>query len=425
MFEREKFNVEFKEEISRSFLKTVSAFANYHDGKILFGVNDNGEVVGIKGSDTMYLQIEHMINDSIDPVPSYTLESKVLQDKEIIVLTVSKGNNTPYYYHGKAYRRSNTSTLEVDRLELHRLVLEGMNIQYESLKSSIQDLDFTILEKDLKSKVGIDAMTIDVLRILLLYDKKGYFNIAGKLLADTNDCEHCGIDIVKFGKDIDQILYRTTLHKTSILRLYYEAIEVFERYYTYEEIDGFVRIKKELVPKEAFRESLANALVHRAWDIDAHIKISMHENSIVIDSPGGLPSSITKAEYLRGNISLARNPIIAGVFFRLQIIEQFGTSIPRIIHAYKDNRFKPNFEINSNSIRIILPLIETELSQITEDEEIVYTLLNNQGELSRRELELATRYNKSKLLRILNKLIDKNVVVKLGSGPETTYTLLK
>ncbi len=425
MFEREKFNVEFKEKISRSFLKTVSAFANYHDGKILFGVNDNGEVVGIKGSDTMYLQIEHMINDSIDPVPSYTLESKVLQDKEIIVLTVSKGNNTPYYYHGKAYRRSNTSTLEVDRLELHRLVLEGMNIQYESLKSSIQDLDFTILEKDLKSKVGIDAMTIDVLRTLLLYDKKGYFNIAGKLLADTNDCEHCGIDIVKFGKDIDQILYRTTLHKTSILRLYYEAIEVFERYYTYEEIDGFVRIKKELVPKEAFRESLANALVHRAWDIDAHIKISMYEDSIVIDSPGGLPSSITKEEYLRGNVSLARNPIIAGVFFRLQIIEQFGTGIPRIIHAYKDNRFKPNFEINSNSIRITLPLIETELSQITEDEEIVYTLLNNQGELSRRELELATRYNKSKLLRILNKLIDKNVVVKLGSGPETTYTLLK
>lgn len=423
MFEREKFNLEFKEKISRSFLKTVSAFANYHDGKILFGVNDNGEVVGIQGSDTMYLQIEHMINDSIDPVPSYTLESKVLQDKEIIVLTVSKENNTPYYYHGKAYRRSNTSTLEVDRLELHRLILEGMNIQYESLQSSIQDLDFTILEKDLKSKVGIDAMTIDVLRTLLLYDKKGYFNIAGKLLADTNDCEHCGIDIVKFGKDINQILYRTTLHKTSILRLYYEAIEVFERYYTYEEIDGFVRIKIELLPKEAFRESLANALVHRAWDIDAHIKISMYEDSIVIDSPGGLPSSITKAEYLRGNVSLARNPIIAGVFFRLQIIEQFGTGIPRIIHAYKDNRFKPNFEISSNSIRITLPLIETKLSQITEDEEIVYTLLNNQGELSRRELELATGYNKSKLLRILNTLINKYVVVKLGSGPETTYTL--
>lgn len=371
----------------------------------------------------MYLQIEHMINDSIDPVPSYTLESKVLQDKEIMVLTVSKGNNTPYYDHGRAYRRSNTSTLEVDRLELLRLILEGMNIQFESLKSSIQDLDFTILEKDLKSKVGIDAMTMDVLRTLLLYDKKGYFNIAGKLLADTNDCEHCGIDIVKFGKDINQILYRTTLHKTSILRLYYEAIEVFERYYTYEEIDGFVRIKKELLPKEAFRESLANALVHRAWDIDAHITISMYEDSIVIDSPGGLPSSITKAEYLRGNVSLARNPIIAGVFFRLQIIEQFGTGIPRIIHAYKDNRFKPNFEISSNSIRITLPLIETELSQITEDEEIVYTLLNNQGERSRRELELATGYNKSKLLRILNTLIDKNVVVKLGSGPETTYTL--
>ena len=94
-----------------------------------------------------------------------------------------------------------------------------------------------------------------------LYDKDGYYNIAGELLADENDIEYSGVDIVRFGKDINQILYRETLSNKSVLSQYDKTIEIFERYYQYEEIEGYDRIKKELIPREAFREALANAIV--------------------------------------------------------------------------------------------------------------------------------------------------------------------
>lgn len=140
MFEREKYDLEFKEKITKTFLKTVSAFSNYNNGKIIFGISDYGDVTGLEATDEECLRIENMINDFLDPVPNYKLEIKDLDGKYIIILNIFKGKNTPYYYKGKAYRRSDAFTLEVDRLELNRLVMEGINIDYEEKKSLSQNL---------------------------------------------------------------------------------------------------------------------------------------------------------------------------------------------------------------------------------------------------------------------------------------------
>ena len=423
MFKREEYDLEFKEKISKTFLKTVSAFSNYNNGKIIFGISDDGHVTCLDVTDEECLKIENMINDSLDPVPNYKLETKDLEGKNIIILDILKGKNTPYYYKGKAYRRSNTSTLEVDRLELNRLVMEGINIDYEENKASNQNFNFETLELKLKTAVGIDNLSLDILKTLNLYDKDGYYNIAGELLADKNDIEFSGIDIVRFGKDINQILYRETLNNKSLLSQYDKTIEIFERYYQYEEIEGYERVRKELIPREAFRESLANAIVHRVWDVKTHIQISMYEDRIEINSPGGLPLGISKDEYLNGNISILRNPIIAGVFYRLNLIEQFGTGVMRIIEEYRHSMSKPKFEISENNIRIILPVIQIDDSNLSEDEVIIYNLLKDEVELSRVELDDKSGFNKSRTLRIINNLADKNLIRKLGKGPATTYTL--
>lgn len=405
------------------FLKTVSTFSNYNDSKIIFGINDDGDPIGLETTDAECLKIENMINDTLDPVPKYKLEIKNLDGKQIIILSVFKGKNTPYYCNGKAYRRSNTSTLEVDRLELNRLVIEGINIDYEEKKSINQNLNFEILELKLKKIVGIDSLSLDVLKTLNLYDKDGYYNIAGELLADESDIEYSGVDIVRFGKDINQILYRKTLNNSSLLYQYQKTIEIFERYYQYEEIEGYDRIRKELIPREAFRESLANAMVHRVWDIKTHIQIGMYTDRIEISSPGGLPVGISKEEYLSGNVSILRNPIIAGVFYRLNFIEQFGTGVMRIIDEYRQSISKPKFEITENNIRIILPVIEIDGSNLLEDEVIIYNILMDEVELSRGELDEKTGFSKSKTLRIINSLVDKSIVKKIGGGAGTTYTL--
>ena len=420
---KEKFNLEFKKEITKTFLKTVSAYSNYSDGQIIFGTDDNGDLVGIVHIEDECLRIENMINDSIDPAPSFKIEVEKIDEKTIIILNVKKGRDTPYYYKGKAYKRSDTSTLEVDRFELRRLAIEGINMDYEDRRSSSENLNFNKLESKLKEKAGIENINLDILKTLNLYNKDGYYNVAAELLADNNNMEFSGIDIVRFGKDINQILFRETISEKSLLSQYDRAIEIFEQYYQYEEIEGYKRVKKELIPKESFRESLANAIVHRIWDVNSYIQISMYEDRIEINSPGGLPQGISKEEYLYGNISILRNPIIAGVFYRLDIIEKFGTGITRINKEYENSISKPSFDISENNICIRLPVIDTDKLDLSEEEVFILNILKDEIEFSRRELDKKSGFNKSKTIRIINNLVDKNIIQKLGKGPGTTYRL--
>jgi ATP-dependent DNA helicase RecG len=420
---KEKSNLEFKAEVSKTFLKTVSAYANYNDGTVIFGVDNNGDLIGLESAKEESLRIENMINDTITPVPSFKIEVKEEKGKTIVLLEVKKGKDTPYYYQGKAYKRSDTATIEADRFELRRLAMEGLNMDYEEKKASSQNLSFDTLEKWLKEKTGIEKINLDILKTLNLFSKDGYYNIAGELMADKNDIAFSGIDIVKFGKDINKILYRETISNKSLLTQFNRTIEVFEQYFQYEEIDGYNRIKKELVPKEAFRESLANAIVHRVWDINSYIQIAMYEDRIEIYSPGGLPKGISIDEYLYGNISVLRNPIIAGLFYRLNIIEKFGTGIARINEEYLHSISKPKFDVSENSTRIVLPVTETDKLNLSKDEISIYNLLKEETELSRVEIDLKTGFEKSKTLRIINNLINKNIVEKTGGGAAVTYKL--
>jgi ATP-dependent DNA helicase RecG len=386
-------------------------------------MDDEGNSIGLSNAKEECLRIENIINDTIDPVPDFRLNTEDKNGKTIIVLFIKKGKDTPYSYKGKAYKRADTSTVEVDRTELRRLALEGSNIDFEQARASSQNLNFTILGNKLKEKAGIKTIHLDILKTLNLYSIEGFYTIAGELLADENNIKFSGIDIVRFGKDINQILYRETVEHQSLLSQYDRAVEIYEQYYQYEEIEGYKRMRKELIPKEAFREGLANAIIHRVWDTNSYVRVSMYNEKIEISSPGGLPKGISKEEYLYGNVSILRNPIIAGVFYRLDLIEQFGTGIARINMEYKDSLSKPNFHIGENSIKIVLPVINPDGLGLSDDEIEICNRLKNETELSRKELDETSGFDKSKTVRTLNSLIEKNIIEKLGQGPATTYRL--
>lgn len=423
MYIKEEYNIEFKEELTNNFLKTVSAYANYNNGEVIFGIDDNANVIGLENIEELCLKIENKINDTLNPVPVYKVMISEVDDEKVVILRVFKGEYTPYYCQGKAYRRADTSTLEVDRTELNRLVMEGVNMDYEEMKAAKQDFKFSALESKLVSAIGLEQFNKDILKTLNLYDKAGYYNIAGELLADENDVANAGIDIVRFGHSINQILYRETLSNSSLLLQFDKTIEIFERYYQYEEIEGYERIEKELIPKAAFREAVANAIVHRQWDLRTHIQISMFEDRIEINSPGGLPMGISEDEYLNRNVSMLRNPIIASVFFRLNLIEKFGTGIARINKEYIESLTKPNFNITNNNISITLPVLELNKLNLLKDEQEIYNVFKNDIELSRPELDLKSSFGKSKTLRTLKGLLDKNIIRKTGKGRGTKYKL--
>ena len=217
---RETRILEFKETITNTFLKTVSAFSNYDGGTILFGVDDDGNVKGLPDVKQACLDIENKINDSISPQPNYTLE--IQNNDQTIKLTVKSGLQKPYLYRSKAYKRNDTATIEVDTLEFSRLVLDGKNIRFEELPCKDQELSFEILHRKLKESIQIETFTQDTLRTLNLYDNINGYNNAAGLLADENHFP--GIDIVKFGENISIIQKRTTVEKTSVLYVYEKAL---------------------------------------------------------------------------------------------------------------------------------------------------------------------------------------------------------
>lgn len=415
---RETRNLEFKETITSTFLKTVSAFSNYDGGIILFGVDDDGNIKGLSDIIKACLDIENKINDTISPQPDYVLEPNEVN--KTIKLIVKSGLQKPYLYKSKAYKRNDSATIEVDTLEFSRLVLEGKNISFEELPYKDQNLTFHFLEEQLEKSIQINSFNLDTLKTLNLYDNNNGYNNAAGLLADTNDFP--GVDIIKFGENISVIQKRITFDHMSILEVYKKSLEVFRDYYRYEVIEGFERKNVEKIPEAAFREAIANGLIHRMWDVNSHIRISMFDNYIDIVSPGGLPSGISEEEYLNGKTSVLRNRNLANVFYRLGFVEIFGTGITRIKQLYESSFVKPRFEVSENTIKIEFPVFE-DISDLTDDEHLVLKALSKTVLKSISEIVPSTPFGKSKVSSLLKILEKKGVVLIQGKGRSTKYII--
>ena len=414
---RETRILEFKETITNTFLKTVSAFSNYEGGVILFGIDDNGKAKGMADVKQSCLDIENKINDSISPQPDYKIE---IQSDNTIKLTIKTGIQKPYLYKSKAYKRNDTATIEVDTLEFSRLVLEGKNIRFEELPCKEQKLTFEILHQKLKESIQIETFNKDTLKTLNLYDNTNGYNNAAGLLADKN--QFPGIDIVKFGENISIIQKRATFDNRSILEVYDKTIEIFKDYYSYEVIQQAERKNIEKIPETAFREAIANALIHRVWDVESQIRVMMFEDRIEIISPGGLPAGITEEEYLSGKISVLRNRNLANVFYRLGFVEIFGTGITRIKQVYEAGLQKPDFEVSENTIKIILPVLEENIN-LTDDEMVVYKILSKTVLKPISEIAPYVSFGKSKTTQLLKAMGDKGVVTVEGKGRGTKYII--
>lgn len=414
---RETHNLEFKEKISDSFLKTVVAFANYSGGEILFGVDDNGKFIGLSNLKDDAMVIENKINDFIKPQIVFKIETD--DEEKVIKLIVYPGDEKPYFYKSKSYKRNDSSTVEVDSFELKKLIMEGQNKSYDSLSTGVTSYSFLYLENKFRDIVGIKNINNDILKTLELVDRENSLTNAGNLFADHNDYNL--IDIVRFGDNQNTILNRERFRDISILEAFDKSVEKYREYYQIESIKGSYREKIELIPEQAFREAIANALVHRDWMNKSFVQVSMEKNFIKITSPGGLPMDISKEEYLNGQISVMRNPIIGNIFFRLNIIESFGTGIRRIINSYKNLVKNPSFKIFDNSIEVKLPVVSN-VYNLSDDEKRVIKALEN-GSASSSSIVEDAGFGKNKVLNILNDLIDDGYVIKNGSGRGTKYSL--
>lgn len=207
-----------------------------------------------------------------------------------------------------------------------------------------------------------------------------------------------------------------------MVELYEKAIAVFRDYYQYEVIQGADRKKMEKIPEAAFREAISNALIHRGWDVESQIRVSMFDDRIEIVSPGGLPSGITAEEYLSGKRSVLRNRNLANVFYRLGFVEIFGTGITRIKQLYEESLIKPDFEVSENAIRIVLPIFEKN-ANLTEDEKTIYKILSKTMLKPISEIAPYVSFGKSKTTQLLKDMAQKGVITVEGKGRGAFYII--
>lgn len=411
-------DLEYKQSYSRSFLKTVSAFANQEGGRVLFGVTDDGVPVGLEDPVQLRLDIENAINDSLSPRPEYSLDTKELQGVPVVWLTVRAGTEKPYLYHSKAYKRADAATVPVTDFELRRLLLAGQHRAYEELPAANQDLRFTQLGERFLGRTQVNRFDMDTLKTLGLY-RDGRYNNAAAVLADESSLP--GANLLRFGGELNQILDTERVAGVSAVETYERALGFYRRYGQHEELRGSDRVLVEDVPELAFREAVANGLVHREWDVPAPLSVAFFPDRVEMVSPGGLPPELSVDSYLNGFVSIQRNPLIAGVFARLGWIELYGTGIRRIKEAYAGRRAQPSFEVGESSLRITLPFAGAASAERPDD---ILGYLDTVPDASRDQVQEALGLSRTQTVRKLNDAIAAGVVERLGAGPSTRYRLV-
>ena len=179
------------------------------------------------------------------------------------------------------------------------------------------------------------------------------------------------------------------------------------------------RTLKFQIPEVAFREALANALVHRSWQSSADIQISFFPDRVTILSPGGLPEPLTANDYLNRMISMPRNMNLAIVFQRLGLIERFGTGIGRILKSYQNSIEQPYFEITDTSISVTLPFNQS-ISELSSNASLLLSLIQN-GTYKKKKLIEQSGLNTYQVTKELRFLESKQLITKTGSTRNANF----
>ena len=347
----ESSTVEYKREYTDDIKYAVIAFANTDGGKIWIGVDDNGHACGVADPDAM-------IRDAIRPdVTMFTAcEVSVRNRKKVIVVSVYRGTARPYYLNGKGVRpegvyvRQGSSSVPASETAILNMIRETSGDRYEDARSLNQQLTF---EKTAayfaKKRVDFEETHM---RSLHLIGEDGTFTNLAMLLSEQ--CVHT-IKLAVFEGSQKTVFRDRRELSGSLLSQLDEAYSYIDQYNrTRSEFEGLDRIDKRDYPPEALREALLNAIVHREYAISGPTLISIFDDRIEFVTVGGLVRGISYSDIMLG-ISVLRNPHLANVFYRLHLIEAYGTGMLKINECYADSSVKPQVEVSDNAFKIVLP----------------------------------------------------------------------
>ena len=368
------FKLMLEEKKPKSWLKSVSAFANGLGGSLFFGIDNDGTIKGVSDVQHVCEFISSKIRDYMDPLPNVEMIPQRIDGYDILQLKVNVGNYTPYYYVGDGQRmafvRIGDESLPVTAEQMVRLVLKGSNRTYDSIHTDYkaEDYAFTILANAFKTRTNQEWKRKYLLSFGLVTND-GHLTNAGALF--TDDCPlwqsrlYCTRwDGLEKGDAVNDAEFTG-----NVLMLLREAMN-FVKSNTkkgWEKLpDG--RKNKPEYAERAVLETMVNHFIHRDYTVmGGEVHIDIYDDRLVVTSPGGMYNGMLIQELDIADVSSERrNPILANVMAQLDYMEKRGSGLTRIcnetkaLNGYKDE-LKPMFKSNSTQFQtVIFALVDTQ-----------------------------------------------------------------
>lgn len=439
---RETEIVELKSIVMDDIKKEIIAFANCDGGTVYVGVVDDGKVLGVENADECALQISNMVRDAVKPDVTMFIHYETLEcdGKAVVAVNIQRGTNRPYYLAKKGLRpegvyvRQGYSSVPATDTAIRQMIKETDGDSFENMRSINQALTFEATKKEFeKRNVVFGQPQMQTLKIV---SADGIYTNLGLLLSEQ--CLHT-IKAAVF-EGINQNVFKDRREFSGSLMQQlndvYDYIDFHNQ--THATFRKLLRIDTRDYPEVAVREALLNTLVHRDYSFRASTLISIYDDRIEFVSIGGLLPGLELDDLMMG-VSVCRNPHLANVFYRLQLIEAYGTGMKKIMGAYANALVQPKIKTTNNAFKIILPNVNftPKAAEVHKDfekaadlaldsnEEKVLQFLREHRMITRKETQTLLEVSQSTAGRILKAMVDSGRIKQIGGSRTTRYELRK
>ena len=434
--------VELKREYVDDIKKTAAAFANCDGGTVYIGIDDDGSVCGVPDADATMLRVTNALRDTIRPDMMMFVDCRYtdIDGKAVVTVSVQRGTARPYYLRDKGIRpegvyvRQGASTVPASDAAILNMIRETSGDSYEAARSINQLLTFEHCFAFFKKR-GLDFGP-QQMRTLHLIGEDGTFTNLAFLLSEQ--CTHT-IKLAVFEGSKKTVFKDRTELSGSLFEQLEAAFDYIDRYNRIRaEFQGLDRLDSRDYPVVAVREALLNAIIHRDYSFSAPTLISIFDDRIEFVSVGGLVIGMSLDDIMLG-VSALRNQNLANIFYRLRLIEAYGTGILKINESYSDSSIKPLIEATSNAFKIILPNLnyakengskteearrpQTSSSKKEERIEAVVSLCRKNGFVVRKDIEQTLHVSQATAILLLREMVADGLLTKKGAAKTLRYYL--
>ena len=434
---------EFKVKLVDDLEESVIAFLNKDGGDIYIGIDDNGNVVGLKNNmDLLQRKVKDKIISSVEPSVLGLFDLEVLEkdDKKYLKITIAKGYDTPYHIKGmgmtpdSCFIRVGSSNERMDEHLINKMFRERTKDSLKNIVSRRQDLTFADL-KIYYAKKGFDVGD-NFEKQLDFFTKDGKYNYVAYLLADSN---RVSIKVAKYaGDDVDELMENYEFGDCSLIKATYRVLEKFRtENKVYAKITYPERIEQPMYDYTAVREAVINAIVHNDWATEYPPKFEFFSDRLEISSFGGIQSEFTEEEFLQG-YSAPKNPELMRVFRDLELVEHLGTGIRRILKRYdksiyhfyphfirvsikyNQNEFEYDNKINTNDSK--LDYSKSELNNIQKG---IIGLMLDRPKITQEEMSNLLGVTPRTIRNHIKYLIDNDYIERVGANKNGKWKVVK